>query len=180
MALAIPRSRPLTYDDVQVMADTGHRYELIGGTLLVTPAPNYDHQKCVLRVAVLMFAAAPPDLDVLVAPFDWYVSEHTFFEPDVLVARRSDIGPKRLDRPPLLAVEVLSPSTRNVDLVLKRAAYAGGGVESYWVVDPTEPSIRSLRLEGTEYVEEAIVAGDDTFTTDKPFPVTIVPGQLLS
>lgn len=179
MALQLPWGAALTYDDLQNIPEDGHRYELLDGTLLVTPSPNYAHQRCVLSLAILLDSAAPPDQEVIVAPFDWVIGPRTSFEPDVLVARRADIAERNLPRPPLLAVEVLSPSTRRIDLVLKRDAYASAGVPSYWLVDPDGPSVTALRLEGGAYVEEASVSGDDPFTASSPFAVTVVPVRLL-
>jgi hypothetical protein len=40
----------------------------------------------------------------------------------------------------VLAVEVLSPSGRLIDLNLKRAAYQRMGTPSYWVLDPDVPT----------------------------------------
>ncbi|MFL6145973.1 MAG: Uma2 family endonuclease [Pseudonocardiaceae bacterium] len=40
----------------------------------------------------------------------------------------------------MLAVEVLSPSGRRIDLNLKRAAYQRMGTPSYWVLDPDVPT----------------------------------------
>ncbi len=179
MALQLPWGAALTYDDLQNLPEDGHRYELLDGTLLVTPSPNFAHQNCVLRLAVLLDAAAPPDLRVVVAPFDWLIGPRTSFEPDLLVARRVDIAERNLPVPPLLAVEVLSPSTRRIDLVLKRDAYASAGVPSYWIVDPDVPSVTALRLEGGAYVEEASVSGDEPFGASSPFSVTLVPARLL-
>ena len=52
--------------------------------------------------------------------------------------RREDATGRRLERAPLLVVEVLSPSTRTVDLVLKRRVLEEAGVPSYWLVDPDD------------------------------------------
>lgn len=179
MALQLPWGAALTYDDLQNIPEDGHRYELLDGTLLVTPAPNRAHQRCVLQLVVLLHAAAPAELEVIVAPFDWLIGPRTSFEPDVLVARRADVGERNLPHPPVLAVEVLSPSTRRIDLVLKRDAYAAAGVASYWIVDPDEPSLTALRLEAGAYVEEAVVSGTGSLVASAPFPVTVVPARLL-
>ncbi len=39
----LPRGRPLTRADLEAMPEDGHRYELIDGVLVVTPAPSWQH-----------------------------------------------------------------------------------------------------------------------------------------
>ncbi len=51
-----------------------------------------------------------------------------------------------MHEPLTLAVEVLSPSTRRQDLLLKRSKYEEAGVARCWIVDPDEPSILALDL----------------------------------
>lgn len=170
---------PFTYDDLQDMPDDGHRYELIDGVLLVTPSPEIPHQACVGAVYRSLYAAREPDEIVFVAPLDYVVSSTTVLEPDVLVVRRESLGLRFVDRTPLLVVEVLSPSTRRIDLGTKRLAYEAAGVPTYWAVDPAEPSLTVFRLVGGRYEEEARVVGEEAYTAEAPFPVTIVPARLL-
>ncbi len=72
--------------------------------------------------------------------------------------RREDVGELNITAPLLLAVEVLSPSTRAKDLLLKRGLYEQAGVASYWVVDPDEPSLRAWDLVDGAYLEMARVS----------------------
>jgi len=90
--------------------------------------------------------ACPGELQVLFAPFDVALDEHSVLQPDLLVARRSDFTARDLPTAPLLAVEVLSPSTRRVDLTLKLSRYESAGCPSYWVVDPDPPALRAWEL----------------------------------
>jgi Uma2 family endonuclease len=55
----LPRGRPLTRVDLEAMPDDGHRYELIDGALIVTPAPSPLHQRAVLELALSVTATAP-------------------------------------------------------------------------------------------------------------------------
>jgi len=127
-----------------------------------------------------MLAAAGADLDVLCAPYDYLVGPTTLLQPDILVARREDVGEARLELPPLLVVEVLSPSTRLTDLGTKRLAYEAAGVPAYWLVDPHEPSLTVLRLHEGRYAQEAKVVADERYQAGHPFDVAVVPSELVS
>lgn len=170
----------LTYADLQALPDDHNRYELIDGELLVSPSPSTAHQRAVGNLYMLLRPACPPDLEAFVAPFDWLVDDHNVFVPDLLVARTRDLTERNLPRPPVLAVEVLSPTTRHRDLGRKRDAYARAGLADYWVVDPLVPSVRMLeRVDGT-FCEVAHAADDGSVIVERPFPVTVVPGDLVA
>jgi Uma2 family endonuclease len=66
-------------------------------------------------------------------------SPETSLQPDVVVVDQEDADKPRLTRPPLLVVEMISPSSRAVDLGAKRYAYAEAGVDHYSVVDAELP-----------------------------------------
>jgi Uma2 family endonuclease len=98
----------------------------------------------------------------------------------VLVARDEDLTEKLLPVAPVLAVEVLSPSTAMVDVNLKKAAYQRMGVASYWIIDPIEARLRVFELtEAGHYTQVADVKGEDGFEAEQPFQVRIVPADLL-
>ena len=176
---ALPRGRPLTRRDLEQMPDDGHRYELIDGTLIVTPAPSTRHQRASLQLSLLLAASCPADLQLLYAPFDVALDDHTVLQPDLLVARKADFTERDLPTAPLLAVEILSPSTRRVDLTLKRSRFEAAGCPSYWVVDPDEPSVTVWQLEGETYVEVAHVTGEGQVLVDAPYPVNFRPAALV-
>jgi len=74
---------------------------------------------------------------------------------------------------------VLSPSTRRVDLTLKRSRYEDAGCPSYWVVDPDGPSITTWVLQGDRYVDSGHVSGDQSLDVTTPYPLILVPARLL-
>lgn len=182
----LPFGRPLTVDDLELMPEDGHRYELLDGTLLVSPAPNVWHQEVALTLAVVLRAVCPPELRVVIAPFEWRRGRRTALQPDVLVARREDLlaveRGKYLGEPPLLAVEVLSPSTQRIDRLSKLSAYEEAGVASYWLVDPDPdtPTLTALDLADGRYVEVARLAGAERWTADRPFKVDLSPDDLVA
>ena len=179
--MALPLGVPLTVEDVWALPEDGHRYELLEGVLIVTPAPDAAHQVCAARIWSLLAEAAPAEDLVLIAPFDWVAGPQTLLQPDLLVARRADVaatGDKRLERSPLLVVEVASPSTRMVDRGTKRLAFQAAGVPTYWLVDPHEPSLTVLQLRDGAYEEEARVTGAEAYSATTPFAVTVVPSLL--
>ena len=176
---ALPRGAPLTYDDLQAMPDDGHRYELVDGVLIVTPAPVRLHQRAVARLLALLMAAAADEHEVLPAPFDYKISESTVLEPDLIVARKADFGEKNLQRTPVLVIEVQSPSTRRIDLGTKRLAFEAAGVPFYWLVDPDELSLTVLELVDGTYREAARVEGEGAYEASEPFFVRVVPADLV-
>ena len=175
----IPQSRPLTRADLETMPDDdGHRYELIDGVLVVTPAPRWGHQDVVGRLYLLLSGACPENLQVILAPFDVALADDTVMQPDLLVARFADITERDLPTVPLLAVEVASPSTRLFDLNTKKAKFDEAGIQAFWVVDPEALWLRVWERRDGELVEVAHVSGEETFATHVPFPVEVTPARL--
>ncbi|WP_229052960.1 Uma2 family endonuclease [Aeromicrobium sp. Leaf350] len=179
---------PWTVADRDALPDDGKRHELIDGVLYVNAAPRPAHQGIVLQLATLLLAEAPTHLKVHVAPLDVVLADDTVVEPDVLVAPAVAFNDLHLPGPPLLAVEVLSPSTRRVDLLIKKERYERAGIASYWVIDTDtlELTVHELTQGGRgqgdqgrgDYVEVARVGADDTWTATRPFAVTITPRDL--
>ncbi|MGH3911922.1 MAG: Uma2 family endonuclease [Pseudonocardiaceae bacterium] len=177
----VTAGRPFTVHDLEAMPDDGHRYELIDGVLIVTPAPGWYHQESRGALFVQLRNACPAEFRVLAAPFGVRTSVRNELQPDILVARYVDLTPKNLPVAPVLAVEVLSASTALNDLNNKKAAYERMGTASYWVVDPDEPgrlTVFELDPAG-RYAEVTSVCGDEKFATEQPFPITIIPARLL-
>jgi Uma2 family endonuclease len=103
---------------------------------------------------------------LLFAPLDVILAdrpdETTIVQPDVLYIapdRTALAGPRGIEGAPTLAVEILSPSTRTIDRVVKRQLYARYGVPCLWLVDPDARVIEAFALGGDRYVLAATAAG---------------------
>ncbi len=165
-----------TVDDLDRFPDDGLRYELVDGVLLVSAAPSEEHQIALGNLHLLLAAGCPADLRVFFAPYDVRLSSRRQLQPDLLVLPKDR---SLSDRRPLLVVEVLSPSTRAVDRTLKRLVFQDGGIPSYWLVDPFLPSLTVLELVDGAYVEVAVVTEDQSYDAATPFPVRVVPADLV-
>ena len=148
--------------------------------LIVSPAPSLPHQIAVTQLAVVLAAACPPGLRVVMGP-GVNTSKFQHWVPDLAVIRKESETPMFLAEPPALAVEVASPRTRVYDRGRKRDVYERFGIRSYWIIDvgQDKPSLTVLELHRGKYAETARVAGEEEFSAVHPFPVTIVPAELL-
>lgn len=174
----VDTSRRWTIAELDDLPEDGRRFELAGGWLLVSPMARRRHQWGCTTLGELLRSACPPHLAVFGLPINVDDPDATHFEPDLTVVRREFALVENGDLP-LLAVEVRSPSTAGRDAVLKRREYARLGIASYWLLDVDVPSLRVLELTGGDYVEVAHAVGDEPVTVTRPFPVTVVPADLL-
>ena len=170
-----------TVDDLDRMPDDGRRYELVDGVLIVSPAPQLPHQVVLTELIVLLHGACPPGLFVVARP-GVRMSVDTELIPDLVVIRQDQLAERWVTRPPLLAVEIQSPSTALFDLNTKKAVYERFSIESYWVVvpDADHPELIAFELRDGRYQQVARVAGGKPFRAQRPFPVEVVPAHLVA
>ncbi len=175
------QDRMLTVEDMEDMPEDEFGYELDDGILIMSPAPSLPHQIAVMRLAIVLNAACPPGLLVVPGP-GVNINKFQHRVPDIAVIRTESVTPMFLAEPPVLAVEVASPRTRIYDRSRKREVYEGFGIPSYWIIDVGQdtPSLTALDLRRGKYTETARVAGDEAFHAARPFPVTIVPADLVA
>lgn len=114
----------------------------------MSPAPGLLHQRVAFRLARVLDDACPDELEVIIAPFAVRPDNCNELQPEVLVARRCDLTDRHLPSAPVLAVEVYSPSSRLVDVNLKRAAYARLDAPFPVRVRPVDLTARRRRLSG--------------------------------
>ena len=159
--------------------DQGVRRELVDGVLIVSPFASRRHQLAAQRLNEILVAACPPDLLTL-GTINVDQEPATNLQPDVTVIRSSDLDAPATEGRPLLVVEVLSLSTRRLDLTLKRQLYAEMGIPSYWLVDIKEPSVVVLELASSgDYEEWQRLLGNQGGHLDRPFPVTFAAADLV-
>jgi Uma2 family endonuclease len=173
--------RPFTVADLDRMPDDGHRYELVDGILVVSPRPGNPHQEVAAELLGLLRSRCPAALRALPEPAV-RIAPDTELDPDLVVIRREQVSEPKCTEPPLLVVEIRSPSTALIDLNRKKAAYERFGVGSYWIFVPDldMPELIVFELDNGRYREVAHVRGEECFAADRPFRVEVVPSRLVA
>ena len=169
-----------TIDDLDQLPDLGLRYEIVDGSLLVSPVPAVPHPSATNRLRNLLAAQAPAHLEVGQDGGVSIPGPRTYFIPDIFVVHASAYAKEQAPFDPtdvLLVVEVLSPSNKGTDLVTKRHFYAAGGIRQYWIVDQTAGTLTVLELDGDAYTESAVVEPGTRWTSEYPFALTLDPAD---
>ena len=172
-------TRRATYQDV--LDAPAHRVaEIIDGTLYTHPRPAPAH--------ALATSSLQGDLSNAFqfgrgGPGGWWI----IFEPELHLGEDivvPDIAAWRRERMPELpdtayftlapdwVCEVLSSSTRKVDLHEKRPIYAREGVARLWLVDPTDRTLEAFELHEGQWLLIASAKDDD--------PVSIRPFDAIT
>jgi Uma2 family endonuclease len=168
----------MTLDEfIALPEDNSARYELQEGVLVVSPRSARPNQLAVVRLSAQLDQQLPTDWESIV-DFEVVVRR-----PDPAILRVPDLvvtpvegSQKRLDAVEvLLAVEIISPGSRNVDLHLKPVEYAEAGIPHYWLIDldPPVPTITvfGLGAPGDGYVESQTATG--VLRVSEPFELEI-------
>ncbi len=167
------RQGQYTIDDYYALPED-KRVELIDGVIYDMSAPTFNHQTIAFEIGMQLFscAKAHKNCRVVISPIDVQLDcdNRTMVQPDVVVL--CDPA-KNLDRciygAPDLVMEVLSPSTRKKDMILKLHKYEQAGCREYWIIDPKTERVMVYRF------------NDDTITYPYTFsdkiPVGISGGE---
>ena len=156
----------------------GIRLELVDGEVAVSPSPIPDHAYVIVKICTLIENHNEAHgLGELFQDVDTILDRFTVRRPDVLFFfkhRTNLVGKKAMEGPPDLAVEVISPSSIEVDRVDKFAEYAEAGVANYWVIDPEPRTIEAWRLADGKYIPAGRGQGNAVVNLP-PFPDLSIP-----
>jgi Uma2 family endonuclease len=179
--MRIGLKQKLDYSDYAGIPPDGKRYEILDGELYVTPAPSPLHQRVSKRLQRQLEAyfEGRAQGEVFNAPIDVILTASDVVQPDlVVVTEARQISQRGIEGPPMLVVEVLSPSSRDQDRSTKARRYAQLGIRHYWVVDPDIPRLECYRAESGGYT--LLVEGEGRASLSHPdFPDLTIQLQHL-
>jgi len=168
----------LTVEDYRATPE-GARYQLIEGELIMSPSPNLNHQTILRNLSQILnsYLTTHPIGKYYFAPLDVYLSDHDVVQPDFLFvtnARLNILAEDGLHGAPDLAIEVLSPSTAQIDKKSKRILYARHGAKELWLVDPLLLQIQVYDFARDTAKPVRLVEENETLSTP------LLPGLTLS
>lgn len=131
------------------------RAELINGVLYNMAPPSIQHQAIVAGMVTDLTVharGAGGACKVYGAPvavrLNYGPNDESWVEPDVIaVCDPAKISDRGCEGAPDLVVEVVSPSSRQRDYLIKTLAYERAGVREYWIVDAAYDQVSVYRFE---------------------------------
>lgn len=166
-------TKKFTYQDYLEMPDEpGYRLEILEGQLIKEPSPNVPHQRVSRRLQRILedyFWEYDPEGEIFNAPLDVTFHDITVVQPDLFYVsgeQKEIVKDTRIDGPPTLVVEILSPSTSRKDRLQKLRIYQKERVQHYWLVNPEEKTLECFSLQDDAYA--LVAAGMDEDFLDHP------------
>lgn len=161
------------YSDYLKLPDDDNLYEILKGEFVVRTSPNRVHQRCSIRLSVILsLHVTQHELgEVYTAPFDVILDPENS-DPEILVKsdllfvskdRLQIITSENVQGSPDLIVEILSPSTANTDRDQKFKIYQEAKVSHYWIIDPAAQTLEEYILQSDGYCRCTSHVSNDTF-----------------
>ncbi len=122
----------------------------------MAPSPEIKHQDIIRNIVEELCAYVDKSREGIIyfAPTDVFLDEFNVVQPDILFIsnkRLNIITEKYIKGAPDLVVEVISKSTRQNDLIVKKELYQRFGVKEYWIVDPAYETVDVYTLKNNIY-----------------------------
>lgn len=165
-----------TVRDIYTLPD-GKRAELIDGQIYDMAPPSRTHQRLVHfldRTIGNYIQSKGGDCEVYPAPFAVFLSDddQNYVEPDIsVICDVLKLDEKGCHGAPDWVVEVVSPSSKQMDYFRKLFKYNSAGVREYWIVDPLKELVTIYNFE--QEIMEQYTFGEDV-------PVGIYEGFAIS
>lgn len=174
--------QPFTVDMVRQLPDTGYRYEIVDGSLIVTPPAGGFHMDLSARLFTWLNGELAPDWRVR---YELGISAAgASFVPDLVVLHPDTPVTGDLYLPghfAVLVVEIASASTDELDRTVKFRRYARQGIPMYWQVERASDGITinvhtGPGYDGYQHTETVRAGG--TLEIKEPFALTVDPARV--
>ncbi|MCC8103563.1 MAG: Uma2 family endonuclease [Clostridiales bacterium] len=163
-----------TIDDIETLPE-GQRAELVDGVIYNMATPTRQHQRISMSLSTTInnyISSGKGRCEIYAAPFAVYLNQdhYNYFEPDItVVCDSSKLDEKGCHGAPDWIIEIVSPSSRSMDYIVKMFRYSAAGVREYWIVDPEKDSVTVYDFKGES---------GGSYTMSDVVPVGIYDGDL--
>jgi len=147
---------------VELPENENLNFELINGEITRMPSPSALHGWIVTQLVVLLtLFVRPRNLgQVFGDNNDYVLTDDLVLKPDASFIAVSTKIPMRLHGAPDLAVEVMSPTNREGEMLEKVVAYLNYGSRLVWVIYPLEKMVQVYLPNETGYTMRRLTVGE--------------------
>ena len=144
-----------TIEDIFALPD-GERAELIDGEMFMMATPTWTHQGTVMWMSNVIYSYIREKggkCKVCPSPFGVFLKNdnRNYLEPDIsVICKRDKLEERGVSGAPDWVIEIVSPSSREMDYRRKLAAYKEAGVREYWIVDSAKEEVAVYHFEEKE------------------------------
>lgn len=147
---------------------TDARFEYVDGIVYAMSSPSHTHQRILMDLTGLFYMYfKDKKCKPFVAPYDIFLEKtkkRDVIQPDLFVmCDEENVRDERYYGVPTLTLEILSPATRNHDLVRKLNLYLIAGVKEYIAIDPKSNKLYHWVFENFEVEQMNIYTQEMTF-----------------
>lgn len=164
-SMTLAEEKIYTIDDIYKLPE-GERAQLFDGQMYMMAPPSREHQQLVSELNYVIkdyIKKKRGDCQVYPAPFAVFLNadNKNYVEPDLsIICDKNKLDHKGCYGAPDWIIEIVSPSSRQIDYYRKLYKYQNAGVREYWIVDKEKNRIIVHNFEketGEEYTFEDIV-----------------------
>lgn len=154
----IKKEENYTIEDIYALPE-GERAELLDGRIYYMAPPNTKHQRLVNYISTeinLYIRNNNGSCEVFPAPFAVFLNknETNYVEPDIsVICDTSKLDDKGCHGAPDWIIEIVSPSSKQMDYYKKLFKYRTAGVREYWVVDPDRSIVTVYNFKADTMIE---------------------------
>jgi Uma2 family endonuclease len=147
--------------------------EFVDGRIEERKLGEIEHS-IIQRFLTVLFALKRAEWGVEVFPeLRTQTAARNFRVPDVLVVRAGESINRYVTRPPLIAIEILSPEDSLRAMQEKAAEYRRFGIENIWIIDPEPRITYRYTSAGLEEVRDGELVVAET-------PIRVVLSELFA
>lgn len=152
---------PTSAMEVFHMLPEGTMCQVIQKQLVMSPAPETQHQKvCADIYFNIRLSLNNTTSQLFFSSIDVYLGNDHILQPDILLITdkntRCTVKDKGIFGAPDIIIEVLSPSSKQIDLQKKKRIYEKFGVQEYFAVEPKSKEVLHFFLNNGKYAPEYV------------------------